>query len=123
VLNTLQNKHSVDSTSIKKCLKEFKEKSYIELDKHENEINHNDKEHDIMNLKFPIDNSKFNFMIIDANLSINQNLNNIFFLEFDLTKSLSNRDKLKFLREITNESVEREIFFNLSVIMKLNIII
>ena len=123
MLNTLQNKYSADSSSVKKCLKEFKEKSYTELDKHQNEINHNDKENDIMNLKFPIENSKFNFMIIDANLSINQNLNNIFFLEFDLTKSLSNKDKLKILREINNECVEREIFFNLNVIIKLNLFI
>jgi hypothetical protein len=71
-----------------------------------------------MNIKFPIDNSKFNFMIIDANLGISENLNNIFFLEFDLSKTeASNKDKLKYLREINNECVEREIFFVLNVII------
>lgn len=57
-------------------------------------------------------------MIIDANLSMNENLNNIFFLEFDLSKTLSNKDKLRMLREINNECVEREIFFVLNVIFK-----
>ena len=115
VLNTLQNKFATDSNSIKKYLKEFKEKSYSELNRHHNEICNNEKENDILNLKFPIDNTKFNFMIIDANLSLNENLNNIFFLEFDLSKTLSNKEKLRILREINNECVEREIFFILNV--------
>lgn len=69
----------------------------------------------VSNIKFPMDNSEFNFMIIDANLGINENLQNIFFLEFDLAKSTINKEKLKFLREINNECVEREVFFVLNV--------
>jgi hypothetical protein len=67
------------------------------------------------NLKFPLDNSEFNFMIIDANLGISENLQNIFFLEFDLTNTFTNKEKLKFLREINNDCVERDIFFVLNV--------
>ena len=40
---------------------------------------------DVLSMKFPLDN-KFNYMIIDANLGIKENLNNIFFIEFDLQK-------------------------------------
>ena len=42
-------------------------------------------------------------------LGIKENLNNIFFLEFDLTK-----EQTKNLREISNENVERELFFVLN---------
>ena len=70
----------------------------------------------LSNIKFPMDNSEFNFMIIDANLGISENLQNIFFLEFDLAKSSTNKEKLKFLRDISNECVDREIFFSLNVI-------
>jgi len=99
-------------------LKEYKEKSNADLDKHGNEISSNEKEHNFLNLKIPIDNTKFNFMIIDANLSLTENLNNIFFLEFDLSKSSINKEKLRMIREINNDCVEREIFFVLNVISK-----
>ena len=64
---------------------------------------------DVLSMKFPLDN-KFNYMIIDANLGIKENLNNIFFLEFDLQK----KDKLKIIRELNNDAVERELFFTLN---------
>lgn len=99
-------------------LKEFEEKSNSQLNESQNQnqkVFTTEKEKDILNIKFPIDNSEFNFMIIDANLGISDNLNNLFFLEFDLTNTLSNKEKLKFLREINNDCVEREIFFVLNV--------
>ena len=34
---------------------------------------------DVLSMKFPLDN-KFNYMIIDANLGIKENLNNIFLI-------------------------------------------
>ena len=53
---------------------------------------------EILNIKFPINNAEFNYMIIDSNLGIKENLNNIFFLEFDLTTIKDNKG----LREISN---------------------
>ena len=64
---------------------------------------------DVLSMKFPLDN-KFNYMIIDANLGIKENLNNIFFIEFDLQK----KEKLKIIREINNDAVDRELFFRLN---------
>ncbi len=117
ILNTLQNEFGADTHSIKECLKEYREKSNTEIDKHQHELSSTSKENDILNLKIPIDNSKFNFMIIDANLSLTENLNNIFFLEFDLSKSSINKEKLRMMREINNDCVEREIYFVLNVIL------
>ena len=48
-------------------------------------------------------------MIIDANLGVSENLNNIFFLEFDLTNG-NNNNNLE-LRSLNDECVEKEIFF------------
>jgi hypothetical protein len=95
-------------------LKNLEDQSGQQISEKEKIIN-NEKINDMLNIKFPIDNSEFNFMIIDANLGISDNLNNIFFLEFDLTLCSNNKDNLKFLREINNECVEREIFFVLNV--------
>lgn len=64
---------------------------------------------EILNIKLPIDNSSFNFMIIDANLGIKDNLNNIFFLEFDLNNENGNK-----IRNINDDIVEREINFVLN---------
>jgi hypothetical protein len=96
-------------------MKEIEEKSNINLNEKTKSSLLDEKENDILNIKFPIDNSDFNFMIIDANLGISENLNNIFFLEFDLNNTMNNKDKMKILREINNECVEREIFFVLNV--------
>ena len=67
---------------------------------------------DFLNINFPIDNTEFNFMIIDANLGVSENLNNIFFLEFDLTNG-NNNNNLE-LRSLNDECVEKEIFFKLN---------
>ncbi len=97
-------------------MREIEETSEDQLKEGKTSTYSDDKENDIAKIKFPIDNSEFNFMIIDANLGISDNLNNLFFLEFDLNNAVSNnKEKLKFLREINNECVEREIFFVLNV--------
>ena len=51
-------------------------------------------------------------MIIDANLGVLENLNNIFFLEFDLTNG--NNDNNLDLRSLNDECVDKEIFFDLN---------
>ena len=79
----------------------------------------NENFNELLNIKFPINNKVFNYMIIDANLAIKENLQNIFLLEFDLNNynkdSNSNTSKfMKLLREINNNCIEREIFFVLN---------
>jgi len=115
----MQTKYSSDPSieSNKHIWKNLEEKSTFQLNtkNSEGKIFGDEKEKDITDIKFPIDNSEFNFMIIDANLGIVDNLNNLFFLEFDIANSSSNKEKLKFFREINNESVEREIVFVLNV--------
>ena len=86
---------------------------------------------DLLNINYPIDNSKFNYSIIDANLCIKDNLKNVFLLEFDLEQvedlifegiNNENKDKEdldkdqnnKDLREINDECVDREIYFILN---------
>ena len=88
---------------------------------------------ELLNINYPIDNSKFNYSIIDANLCIKDNLKNVFLLEFDLdqieniiddineehkenkekedtNKTQNNMD----LRTINDDCVEREIYFILN---------
>ncbi len=103
VLNLMQTNYNIkDKNFLSQIQKPIKDEKEIE-------------KMNLSNLKFPLDNSEFNFMIIDANLGIPDNLQNIFFLEFDLTNTFTNKEKLKFLREINNECVERDIFFVLNV--------
>lgn len=104
-MNYLQSKfNKVDQTlqTSKTHISKFSEIST-------NQLNSQDMS-EILNIKFPINNAEFNYMIIDSNLGIKENLNNIFFLEFDLTTIKDNKG----LREISNENVERELFFTLN---------
>jgi hypothetical protein len=105
----LQNTFSIPEAH-KNVFKQIEEKSSTQLD----------SSNDLLGIKFPVDNSQFNFMIIDANLGISDNLKNIFFLEFDLTNN-SNKEA-KILREINQEFVDKEIFFNLNVIIHIYIL-
>ena len=78
--------------------------------------NENENFNELLNIKFPINNKTFNYMIIDANLAIKENLQNIFLIEFDLLNN--NKDNnynnkfMKLLREINHP--DREIFFVLT---------
>jgi hypothetical protein len=79
----------------------------------------NENFNELLNIKFPINNKVFNYMIIDANLAIKENLQNIFLLEFDLNNynkdnNSNNAKFMKLLREINNNCIEREIFFVLN---------
>ena len=77
--------------------------------------NVNENFDELLNIKFPINNKTFNYMIIDANLAIKENLQNIFLIEFDLlnnNKDSNNSKFLKLLREINHP--DREIFFVLN---------
>ena len=77
--------------------------------------NVNENFDELLNIKFPINNKTFNYMIIDANLAIKENLQNIFLIEFDLlniSKDNNNNKFLKLLREINHP--DREIFFVLN---------
>ena len=77
--------------------------------------NVNENFDELLNIKFPINNKTFNYMIIDANLAIKENLQNIFLIEFDLmnnNKDNTNSKFLKLLREINHP--DREIFFILN---------
>ena len=77
--------------------------------------NINENFDELLNIKFPINNKTFNYMIIDANLAIKENLQNIFLIEFDLLNNIKDNNNskfLKFLREINHP--EREIFFVLN---------
>jgi len=64
---------------------------------------------------FPINNNSFNYLIVDSNLAIKENLNNIFFLEFELNKENEEIEKIKLFTEINNEKVNKDINFNLNV--------
>ena len=115
ILNILQNNTSNYNTNFLKenCLNqlEIESKNQLNVNKlKESSLNVSIK--DFLNINFPIDNSEFNFMIIDANLGVIENLNNIFFLEFDLTNG-NNNNNID-LRCLNDECVENEIFFNLN---------
>lgn len=102
----MQNSNSFCESTV---LKTHDEKSY-------SQCCNKDNMSDVVNIKFPIDNSGFNFMIIDANLGVSENLNNIFFLEFDLMSNSNNKEQIKFLRDINQEYVDREVYFILNVL-------
>ena len=79
--------------------------------------NENENFDELLNIKFPINNKTFNYMIIDANLAIKENLQNIFLIEFDLLnnnkENNNNYNKfIKLLREINHP--DRELFFVLN---------
>lgn len=98
------------------CVKIYK----LNVEKDNNELVHKSfKEHNSDKVKFletfPINNKDFNFLIIDANLGVKENLNNIFFMEFDLTKELTNSEFIKLLVSINNDKVNQEIHFTLIV--------
>ena len=102
----------------KKILEKLKQESFSQLnniDKNKNEKNEkhlseNGSLKSILEFKFPIDNSKNNFNIIDNNLCLSENLNNVFLLKFDL-KNTNNSNNF---RLINDNCVDREIEFILN---------
>ena len=102
----------------KKVLEKLKQESISQLnngDKNKNEKNYkhlseNASLKSILEFKFPIDNSKNNFNIIDNNLCLNENLNNVFLLKFDLKNTINSNN----FRLINDSCVEREVEFRLN---------
>ena len=125
ILNTLNK-----STNIGKCFKKnssstdnninyrnINEKIFSQLKsesiKQINEIKNsagNKTIKEILNHKYPLDNSKCNFDIINTNLCIKDNLKKIFLLKFDL-KSAENSE---IFRKINDDCVDKEINFALN---------
>lgn len=77
------------------------------------ENNTSDDAFDYSVFKFPLDNSEF--CLTNPNLGINEKLNNVFFIEFDLDSNNISKEHLKAFREINNDFVEKEIHFVLNV--------
>ena len=102
----------------KKIIEKLKQESMLQLnniDKNKNEkqdkhLSENASLKSILEFKFPIDNSKNNFNIIDNNLCLNENLNNVFLLKFDLKNSINSNN----FRLINDNCVEREVEFRLN---------
>ena len=117
ILNILQNNNSNSGAgnnnfNNNNCLNQMEKESKNQLSLKLKFPSSPSSIRDILNINFPIDNSEFNFMIIDANLGVSENLNNIFFLEFDLTNG-DNNNNLD-LRSLNDECVEKEINFVLN---------
>ena len=102
----------------KKILEKLKQESIAQLNKLGEKENNKDKKpfsvnaslKDILEFKFPIDNSKNNFNIIDNNLCLKENLNNVFLLKFDLKNNINSSN----FRMINDNCVEREVEFRLN---------
>ena len=94
----------------------YESPTFSDLSNNQLKNNENENFDELLNIKFPINNKTFNYMIIDANLAIKENLQNIFLIEFDLLNN--NKDNnynnkfMKLLREINHP--DREIFFVLT---------
>ena len=93
----------------------YESPTFSDLSNDQLKNNENENFDELLNIKFPINNKTFNYMIIDANLAIKENLQNIFLIEFDLLNN--NKDNninkfMKLLREINHP--DREIFFVLN---------
>lgn len=69
-----------------------------------------DFDFDYSAIKFPIDNSESNFINSD-----NMFNHNVLFVEFDLNNNNTSKEYLRFLRDINNQFVDREIHFVLNV--------
>ena len=90
-------------------------KNTIRCLEEKNESQNSAKSSNTSELQFPIDNTDANFMIIESNLGIHENLQNIVFLEFDLDNTSISKDHIKYFREVNNNFVEKEINFVLNV--------
>ena len=71
---------------------------------------------DLLNYSFPIDNTKPNYFFINANLSMKDNLKNIFLIEFNLEQNKEEEDNNneQDFRKINDFCVEKEIYFKLN---------
>ena len=65
----------------------------------------------ILNITYPIDNTKTTMPIIDANLCIKENVKNLFLIEFNLEQIIEDKNNF---RKINDDCVENEIDFKLN---------
>jgi hypothetical protein len=79
------------------------------------ENNQSDNYVDFTSFKFPINNTDF----IEATPGHYQDLNNFIFLEFELNKTTNEKDWVKYLKEINNDFVDKDIHLVLNVIFNL----
>jgi len=71
----------------------------------------------------PLFNKKYNFLIMESNFAIKENLKNVFFLEFDLLGNLyylnkEEKDEVSFYSILNNDFVKKEAKFKLRVSKK-----
>ena len=64
---------------------------------------------ELLNTNYPIDNTKFNYSIIDANLGIKDNLKNLFLLEFDLDQLEDIIENINIENKETKEDLNKSI--------------
>ena len=102
----------------KKIIEKLKQESMTQInnidknkkEKNDKHLSENASLKSILEFKFPIDNTKNNFNIIDNNLCLNENLNNVFLLNFDLKNNVN----ASTFRLINDNCVEREVEFRLN---------
>ena len=102
----------------KKVLEKLRQESIYQInnidkkrnEKREKHLSENACLNNIIEFKFPIDNTKNNFNIIDNNLCLSENLNNVFLLKFDLKNAINSNN----FRLINDNCVEREVEFRLN---------
>ena len=108
--NSFNNDNNINYKNInERILNELKKESILQINEIKNS-NDNETIKDILNHKYPLDNSKFNFDIINSNLCIKENLKRIFLLEFDLKKA----ENSEIFRKINDDCVDKEINFALN---------
>ena len=69
---------------------------------------------DLLNYSYPIDNTKQNYFFINANLSMKDNLKNIFLIEVNLDQIKEGDNNEQDFRKINDYCVEKEIDFKLN---------
>ena len=69
---------------------------------------------DLINYSYPIDNTKQNYFFINANLSMKDNLKNIFLIEVNLDQIKEENNSEQDFRKINDFCVEKEINFKLN---------
>ena len=126
LINSLHNPQNISSSFYRNMAYQgILDSLKIESNKKLDSININSKEQisslkDLLNLNYPLDNTKTNYSIIDANLCMKENLKNLFLIEFDLgqikennNNNQDNKENCDF-RKINDDCVEREIDFKLN---------
>ena len=108
--NNFENKKKIIEKLKQESLFQLNNIDIINNENKEKNLSENASLKNILEFKFPIDNSKNNFNIIDNNLCLNENLNNVFLLKFDLKNAINSNN----FRLINDNCVDREVEFRLN---------